>query len=646
MAEAKKKETKDPNAKVTGWDIFDPQSLTRKVPIGPKFEELSRSKTYEMLGNEKRPSSHDAKDVTAALVHILPTALTASFTGSSNLKKAKKGISLVGDRILSKALDKAKAGRVLDKADEVNRIAKGYNSAVDDLDKAKDNLLAAKNLDRSLTHLPNSATNYAGKAGQEVAKAGAGVQSYLNMMKDYSNGMSLKQLADKYGDLPTEDISKFVKESKLSGNSEKDFFNFLKENNVKDIKDLNKGLRLTNSARDKLNETSVNAIVDYIGDLKPGEKKIIDTDNLVDTVKDALRNTIKEGENTTSKGVEDMITNFRKELVNETRTALNEVNNYGNTVENLVGKGKSPAITERGRSYIRGNIVHAAKKDKKYLDKFENIVNPSDPLYKFLNRKELEQSANKFGLADAIKETGSVTDAIQMTALEQAIAYYDETYIYEVEQAMKIAAGNSPTKAMKMTIPEVKNHPFRNVDGSLKDIDEIIKILTTEPKYIENVTKMVNGIAVNKANYAGYKAGSTAALPLTAQYVNRAIKNEVLNTYDPYGKTNALEKPWNPKLEFSKLRQGFDNLANVFNINFDLDPSRYTRSDIDALREAITYANNMYNVENPKQIEKLSDREILSLARSIGSGNYGNEFKNEALKKLSEIAPRIEKEKK
>jgi hypothetical protein len=134
---AENKEKKDSNAKVTGWDVLDPQSLTRKVPIGPKFEDLSRSKAYEMLGNEERPTSHKVKDTTAAIMGILPEVLSAAGVFSHANKAAKKGISLVVGKILDKAVDSSKIKNTLEHADEVKKIAKGYNDAVDALNNKK-----------------------------------------------------------------------------------------------------------------------------------------------------------------------------------------------------------------------------------------------------------------------------------------------------------------------------------------------------------------------------------------------------------------------------------------------------------------------------------------------------------------------------
>lgn len=662
MADPKEeKKEKDPNAKITGWDVLDPQSLTRKVPIGPKFEDLSRSKTYEMLGNEERPTSHKVKDTTAAVMGVLPIILSATGVFSNTNKAAKKGISLVVGKILDKAVDSSKIKNIIEHADEVKKIAKGYDDAVDVLNNKKSlyNALSKDQLEGVITGHPSWANpDKVKNAGKDVIESIESVKSYIDMMDDYAKGMPLKKLAQKYANLPKEEINKFVKKANLTGNTEEDFFKFLIDNKVKNIDDLDKAVRATggraanslvaDEAYDKLDNIGADIFEKYVGDLKPGESKVLageDFENFVKEMRKAQMDAVKAGEQFTSEKVEDMVKNFRKELVKETKDSLKEVNDYGNTVENVLEKGKSVARTNKDKAYIRGDILSKAKKDKKYLDTFENIVNPKDPYYKFLNRIDLSQSANKFGLEDAIRETGSVTDAIQKVALDKAIKYYDEQYVDTLSQAMKIGS-RDPANPLKLIDIEVKNNPFRNTDGSLKSIDDIVKILATEPKYIENVTKLVNDIASSGKNYTAIQTSKAIGYPLMAQYINRGIKNETLNQYDPYGKKNAIEKPWNPKLEFGKVRQGFDNLLNVFNVNFDLDPSRYTKSDIKAIREAITYANNIYKTENPKQISTLSDREILNLARSIGYGNYGDEFRQEAIKKLSEIAPRVKKEKK
>ena len=114
--EEEKKE-KDPNNKITGWDLLDAPVLFRKIPIGPSIEELQESKVDQLLNNKERPLSHTVKDTLAFILgNVAQEAAGAAIGAGINKAKGSKAISKHIDDVLEKSLNTSKEYPAITKA--------------------------------------------------------------------------------------------------------------------------------------------------------------------------------------------------------------------------------------------------------------------------------------------------------------------------------------------------------------------------------------------------------------------------------------------------------------------------------------------------------------------------------------------------
>lgn len=718
MAEVKEeKKEKDPNNKITGWDVLDTPQLLRKLPIGPSVEELQESKVDQLLDNKSRPTSHTIKDVLAfTLGNAIQEGVGAGIGAGVNKIKGKRAISKYMDNILENATESAKKSRAMNLAarksddttakfiDEIVEANDKHISArnaidtaddvkktlVNNLDNAKrslkykeDNLAestkklkelldvnpddikgldlehrnidslsadeynlyrqgvkkfnleenvkadkkAVQDINRNIENLENSINNFPTKEklSEKADNALKLLKSKQEMARDYLNGMSPEDIAKKYGtEKQTYTQHQWNKNAKTASKkinalekNDEIFLNWLAA--FGDDPRFKKFLEeVNNPAYDKLTNDFMIAYKDLFESVVPGTP--ID---VINKNKDELLDAWDEVSKHWKEGIDDRVriasglddSGIKKNLTDKANDELYDVaikggkQVLGNDIFGI--KIKEPVA----RSQILDNL----KKEKSYIDKFNKLVSPSDPLHKSIQRSDGSRFY-KDSLEPLLREGMSIPDAIQDRALERVIRYYDKDYDDYLEFLLE-----HPSSKDYVAKPDFSKSKLRNPDGTLKSANEIADFLTKDPIYIDTLNEYVKGLTNNANTFAKAGAVKGASLPILARYAERSIKHGVDSSYDPFNKDVGFElppnmKPWDKSTEFNTWDKLIDNAKSFFGVNFDQDPSRFSTKQLNDMRQALMNANEEVQKWNPIEIEGWSDREVLRLIKEIGNG--------------------------
>lgn len=284
MAEAKEeKKEKDPNNKITGWDILDTPQLFRKLPIGPSVEELQESKVDELLENKSRPTSHTLKDMLAFILgNATQEAVGAGIGAGINKAKSSRAISKYVDNILESATDSAKASRSMDlaarKADDnakayINNIENAYKES----SRAKNALKDADNIKAKLQNKLAETRDSVKLNKQQISKNEKLLEDLSDVNLDDIKALDLdhtniENLSSEDRNLVNKSISKFNAEE-----TNKSLKKTIKadERNIKNLLDTIENFpsneELEKRAKDSINAIKSNKdmLSDYLNGMSP-----------------------------------------------------------------------------------------------------------------------------------------------------------------------------------------------------------------------------------------------------------------------------------------------------------------------------------------------------------------------------------------
>lgn len=501
--------------------------------------------------------------------------------------------------------------------------------------KAEDINKNIGNLERSINNFPTDE-----KLSEKANDALNLLKSKQQMTKDYLNGMSPEDIAKKYGtEKQTYVQHQWNKNVKTAGKkihvlekNDEIFLNWLAA--FGDDPRFKKFLEeINNPAYDRLTNDFMLAYQDLFESVVPGTP--ID---VINKNKDELLDAWDEVSKYWKEGIDDRVRfasgldegGIKKTLTDKANDELYDVavkggkQVLGNDIFGI--KMKEPVA--------RKQILDKLKKEKSYIDTFNKLVNPSDPIHKAMQKADGSRYY-KDSLEPLIRKGMSIPDAIQDKALERVIQYYDKDYDEYLEFLLEHPASKEYIKK-----PDFSKSKLRNPDGTLKSAEEIADFLTKDPVYIDTINEFIKGLTNNANTFAKAGALEGAAIPLLGRYAERALRNGVTNRYDPFGKDPKVElppnmKPWDASTEMNVIEKLWDNTKNFVGANFDMDPNRFSRKQLDDMRQAILNANEKVGKWNPSQINGWSDREVLRLIIEAGKGKRSeidNEIKKEYLK--------------
>ena len=488
---------------------------------------------------------------------------------------------------------------------------------------AADEKKAAKLLEK-INNFPSDA-----QLSEEAEEAKNFIKSHKGMLEDYYEGMSKEDIAKKYGkETQTYVDSAWNRNAKTAGprvwklgDEDEIFYNWLAIFGD-DPRSAEFLMDLTKETDEELVDKFIMATEDLFKNITP--------DNPVETIKENGNRlmddwfTIKkfkseQAAHRTAFASDIESFNRKREATDRANDALTDV--ARNKGKQLLGsdifgiKLKEPAA--------RKQILDKLKKEKSYIDTFDKLIDPKDPIASAAMGKRNRQYMQE--LEPLLKQGMSLSDAIQDKALQRVIDYYDNDFDNYIRAILDQDVPPSTLEGMGLK-PDLSKSKIRNPDGTLKDAEELAEFLTKDPIYIDTINDFVKGLTDNARAYtiAGGLEGAT--VPLLARYLDRELKNHLSNnTFDPLGKDPGIElppnmRPWDSSTEFSTADKLWDNTKNLFGVNFDLDPSRYSRKQLDDLKQALILANDKAKIWNTSQVKNWSDREVLRLIKEIGNG--------------------------
>lgn len=488
--------------------------------------------------------------------------------------------------------------------------------------KAEDINKNIGNLERSINNFPTDE-----KLSEKANDALNLLKSKQQMTKDYLNGMSPEDIAKKYGtEKQTYVQHQWNKNAKTAGKkihvlekNDEIFLNWLAA--FGDDPRFKKFLEeINNPAYDRLTNDFMLAYQDLFESVVPGTP--ID---VINKNKDELLDAWDEVSKYWKEGIDDRVRfasgldegGIKKTLTDKANDKLYDVavkggkQVLGNDIFGI--KMKEPVA--------RKQILDKLKKEKSYIDTFNKLVNPSDPIHKAMQKADGSRFY-KDSLEPLIREGMSIPDAIQDKALERVIQYYDKDYDRYLEFLL-----DNPASRDYLPKPDFSKSKLRNPDGTLKSAEEIANFLTKDPIYIDTINEFIKGLTNNANTFAKAGALKGASLPLLARYAEREIKSNIANGYDPFNKNLGIDLPdnmlpWDPSTERGVGDKLWNNAKDFVGMNFDRDPSRFSTKQIADAREAFMKANEEVKLWNPSQVEGWSDGEILDRIIDIGNGKY------------------------
>lgn len=581
--------------------ILDPQTGLRKVPIGPSMEELQESQLAADLDPDyKRPVSHIAKDTIATTGPAL-----ASLASKVAIKPIVKA---VGNKAVSNTVK-----RILKNAEEGVGKIRNYNKA--SKEGSKEIYGAAKSLDRLNREIDD--------ATRQIGNMKYGL--YDNTIKNLTEVTKGKRLTDKELDKLYKMVDLLYYQKDISRN---DFFNDLYKILEEELGPIKDGKFASGSGR-LYDFTSEKDLFDLAYKDPDVARKILRTwDETEELAKKSNKSDLTKMYNKAEDALwKKTHKNLAKDLdrinLETTVSKLKDADIYGD-IEKTIKKGSLPSEKEKIR--IKNAILKSAKKTGKENTIFERLMNPRDPIYKLLleNSDDLVRSDDT--ILKYIKEGMSFQEAVQNSALDVIFNSADREY---VKALVDLANGKSA-----MDIDSIlSKHPFRNLDGSIKSEEEIIKAIRKDPFYEELVKGYIDKALMlpkRVEKFANVKASEGAAGLLLANYTNKMLKDSVQNAKmtDPFSKNSVLPpemQPWNPDLEMDYTDRFWGNVGDILDINWSGSPHRFTTRQKELYRKAIIPVAEELGFENPEQIKALDDREFKELINKIGDLKYGRE---------------------
>ena len=583
MAEDKKE--KDPENKYNITDVLDWESAVRKLPVGPSIDELQESKIKSMMGGESRPASHVVKDTVATVAPVLPEILAPVLAKPLAKFKESKAVSRTLDRILDLARQKAH----IPSYKEASKIGEEAFEAAKKVGTVNDELTSARRLvnNANIGVYDNEAQAILGNAKLSAKEKKALDKGIKSLEKE--SEQSKKVLKDAlYGDHPQTEGGFNI--------DLRDLLTFARDETAMD-----------RQVFEELNEKILNGTIttndEFFKELKKYEK--IENKN----AKLAKKSLIKD---------------LNEDVENEAAEKLAKTGPTGPTVKKKNVNVHYKSIGDKERS----NIMRAMKKSKNYNKTFEKLINPNDVIYKQLAKKDPKIVASDRAIADYVGKGLSVPDAIQAKALDLLFERADSPY---KDALVALTRADDSTYSRRAIEAQLKKHPFRNIDGTLKAEDEIVDMISKDPFYKEIIDGLVNQ-ELQMANRiearSTAKAIESAGLPLLGVFTKRAIDKGTHKLPDTFNKNSEDilsddYKPYDPKLEREKGEQVFQNLLSMFSLNHSKDPSRFTTKQLSNMKDALIEANKELHLWSNPQIKGLSDGEVLDLINSIGANKYG-----------------------
>lgn len=513
--------------------------------------------------------------------------------------------------------------------DSLSDVQKSYNEKRMQVklreNELSDAIKAVKTADDELAALKSSLKNYptAEESDKIIGELTSTLEGQKSYIYDVINGMSDADLAKKYG---TETIE-YVPNT------------------------WNKNAKSAGKKTYKLGSKYKNPFVDFVLDMeKTPEGKVL-ASNLIDGQTDDFNKFLKEYSADVFEQVKqgkdikeaasDMLkrwdifrkASIAKEKKSVAQATLDSLSEGIAKLEKTYGDDLYKVTVDKGK-YILGNdkfglklkeeparkmILDKLNKEKSYLKTFEKLVNPSDPIQKAFAKAD-GSDLKKLGLAKRIDKGMNIVEAIQDLALEETIDHYDADYIKYFDDVL-----NSDLPSGVIPKPNFKNSIIRNEDGTLKSASALADTLSKDPFYISTINNIVKEITGDAKPFIKAGMVETAAIPLLGNWIKNATK--VGNAYDPFGKELDFELPpemipWDPKLERGFVNNLINNTLDVAGINFNRDANRFSTKQINAMREALEYANNIKHWKLPEQVEGWSDDEIIDRAIEIGKGQH------------------------
>ena len=633
------KENKENN--VNAWDLLDTQTGARKVLPGPSMTELQESQLKKIMDPDyKRPISHTIKDSVAtvgpaavsAATKVVSKPLTKAISNSATkstvntiLDKISKGIGKIANYNMGAKLGSDDVVELAKKAD-----AASHKSLAADAEVAS-KTVTKKAQDAMADHMLESIPEkewpgymnkpYIYDKDIEKLKDAAKLAKY---QKDYATGdltFALYDiLKDEFGDVKG-----------IVANADKTY----------DLESMADLFELAFQKPDKLR-----SILDDWSTMEKLSKEAPDIQNLTDLYKahsdelwgNANKNLKKKLNIEEVESFSDFMTQLaRDQKYFKEHGEFPQVNPFAlihkDIAEESIKKGRTLSNKEKAR--VQNALLKAAKKRYKGHSLFEKIMNPKDPIYKSLVEKSDEILDANAGLIEYMHKGDSFEEAIRNSLLDYVFDKADDNYraaLYEISKGTEYPDFDRL----------LKEHPFRNPDGSIKSEADIIKSISNDPFYEKLVNEfMENTLKMPARNELLSKVKSTelSSIPLLANYVTRTAKNSGVNKYDPFNKKSidALPpelQPWNPDIESTYTDRFWENIGNVLGVNWSGDPNRFTKSQLKMVRQALVDVAKETGFENPNQIEALSSSEVLTLLRKVGNGKYGEDI----MKKVSSVA--------
>lgn len=590
-------EGKDPENKFGVLDVLDPESGIRKAPVGPSIEELQESKLASMLDhNDERPASHKVKDA---------VAFTGPYVASGITKDATKAITkaaskVANSRVVNSMLDNALKG--IGKISDLDRAAKlgdpNIVSSAKNAEKLRDEVSTARNLyyNALYGHYPDEIKN--SLKGKKLSKKALESMKKAANMAELDADAAAETLRKKLVSTHAESIAA-PKNAPIVANAQGKF----DLNNADDLFEYsftNPDKVRKNLAENKKTKQVIDSTAKKAGNLTEEYNELTKKTN-----SDAYKNLIKE---------------LKKGNVDALKAALKEANDIGD-VEKLIANGRDISTAEKTK--LRQSLIKDSHKNYKANNLFSHIMDPNDPLYKHIEKNADEIHKSDSLIQHYLDEGMSVQEAIQTKALDFIFNNADQNYIQELYTIAKGGQGDLNRV--------LRSHPFRNLDGSLKSSEEILKAIYKDPFYEELLKGLIKTelqFPEKAANYALAKSIEAGTVPLLSSYITRRAESNKNNLTDPFNKKSIDflphdMQPWNPKLEMNYADRFIGNAADMLLSPHSANPNRYTTAQKDLYRKAMVLAAEDLGFENPSQIEGLSDREMLALINKIGDGKYG-----------------------
>ena len=611
---------------------------SKKHPFYTKAERRASNKTTEdMLKNYSTILNNvdDAKKIASNydeqlkyLVNRKNTFENFIESNKNNIEKFSKFLEDPKFKYIDEVIEKAKANEAL--SDKELSILREYTSYLDKVDVEKSHL---DDFSKQLEDVNRKIDNF--PTDSELAKQGLDLHiksrdRLKSLIRDWLNGASIEDLRARQGVEGTSYKPTYKNEANAIKNAsyelthnQDEFINFLAafgdtkrgreflEESMKNQKVFE--LFMSNKGDEYLKKLGKNATKDDI--INYGTKLLDAWDSIGVPMLDAK-----------AKNTESAVSKQISKMIQDKHDITNDELNKMYQLKTILGDSKLRKLQIRRTSK---KLLSNLKSNEKYLKTYDKLVNPTDPIQKALEKGK-GTSAYKNILSDRMKAGNlSLNEAIQDIALENAL---DELDIDALSRISAVVDYNVPIEVVDDYLwgeatRKVGASPIREYGGKIKSIDDIIPVLTESPTYKQTIERFAKELTGDAKAFTKAGAIEGASVPLLVNWTKRSIENGKNNAYDPFNKKTGDDlppnmKPWDPELERSTGDKLANNALSFFGANFDRGPERFSDKQINALRDAFEYANNIKHWKNPHQVEGWSDGEIIDRAIEIGKGKH------------------------